>query len=575
MVYRNARDQAVASADFAKLGHAVLQKRFVRACVYQLGAAYIVGVLASVNLRNGPLSVALALFSLHTLLYTAASYVCGVAVLVLHAQLFQVMRAPHGSHFPRLQRLLRSPGGTFAMVGGFVGLSQAMFVVHAWMFGGRVARLWLYPEGQYGPPQLNPAWLASWVLAAAVGAGYAVQLIAEERMQLAFPSVEQSRIHTIKRRLPASVARAFGFAAAVVWRFWAAYFVFGWAFYRAACGVLARVLATSSYGVGNPLLSASAVVFWLHSSTLVVLTWEFAHQLFEIVSTEPTHINELSCDRNLCLLNGLKHDESPMIQHLAYQELCRLTEFGTEQRAEILNDIDRLGGSMWSQVSAQCIAVIKTATSQLQAEQGAGADAKKTGGAAVLPPQLGKPAAEPIVMSAMSGGAPMMDILQQHRRQRDTAAGPKAPATVVSAQNLFEPEAQGLEKYVLTTLRDALLQSAVGQRILSRSHRARSTMAFANFQLQVWAVRSLMRLVEYSLEEDKYGVVQGDIAKVLETLFAYLAALEKCMLSVESSSSAAAGAAGLGGKGGAFNVQTSARQPWVMAQVVRGPEVAA
>ncbi|KAJ1931946.1 Nuclear pore complex subunit, partial [Kickxella alabastrina] len=235
----------------------------------------------------------------------------------------------------------------------------------------------------------------------------------------------------------------------------------------------------------------------------------------------------------------------------------------------ILNDIDRLGGSMWSQVSAQCIAVIKTATSQLQAEQGAGADVKKTGGVAVLPPQSRKPAAEPIVMSAMSGGAPMMDILQQHRRQRDNVAGPKAPAAVVSAQNLFEPEAQGLEKYVLTTLRDALLQSAVGQRILSRSHRARSTMAFANFQLQVWAVRSLMRLVECSLEEDKYGVVQGDIAKVLETLFVYLAALEKCMLSVESSSSAAADAADLGGKGGAFNVQTSARQPWVMAQVVR------
>ncbi|KAJ2504103.1 phosphate system positive regulatory protein pho81, partial [Coemansia sp. RSA 2052] len=290
------------------------------------------------------------------------SYIVGLGALVVHARLFQVTRSPHTSHFPKLQRLLRSPAGTGTAIGAYVAMSCFMMVVHGWMFGGLSTRMWLYPEGSYGPPQLNPAWLASCVLATVLGCSYGAQLIMDERLQLSFPAIEQSRIYALKDRLPGGFTRALGFSFGVLWRFWLGYFVLGWGVYRSACGVLARVMTTSAYGVSNPLFSLSGLSFWLLNGTLTALVWELAHQLFETIATEPTHINALSLDRNACLLNGLKHVDSPLVQHLAYQELYRLTMFDAGQRTEILADIDRPMGTMWAQVSGQCIGVITTAT---------------------------------------------------------------------------------------------------------------------------------------------------------------------------------------------------------------------
>ncbi|KAJ2343434.1 hypothetical protein IWW50_005220, partial [Coemansia erecta] len=67
MVYRNARDQAVASADFAKLAHMILRQRFLRACVYEVPFAYMVAVVANLSLRRGVFSLAHALVAPRTL----------------------------------------------------------------------------------------------------------------------------------------------------------------------------------------------------------------------------------------------------------------------------------------------------------------------------------------------------------------------------------------------------------------------------------------------------------------------------------------------------------------------------
>ncbi|KAJ2314714.1 Nuclear pore complex subunit [Coemansia sp. RSA 2704] len=546
MVYLNARDQAVASADFAKLAHIILRQRFLRACVYEVPFAYMVAVVANLSFRTGVFSLLYALVLPRTLGYTVAAYLAGVASLIVHAQLFQVTRAAHSSHFPRLQRLLRHPASTGTAVGVYVLLAYFLLIVHRAMFGGNFARMWLYPEGAYGPPQLNPGWLASWVFATAMGAGYALSLLANERLQLAFPAIEQSRIYALKDRLPGSFARAFGFATGVLWRFWLGYFVFGWGLYRSVCGVLARIFSTSAYGVGSPLLSASSLIFWLHSGVLMTLTWELAHQLFETILTEPTHINELSLDRNLCLLNGLKHSDSPLIQHLAFQELYRLTTFSAEQRTEILTDIDRPSGTMWTQISGECIGVIKAATTQLQAQ--------------APPPEKPKPAKPALASSfdasvaVRAGGAPMKDILQRNRRAPPNGQ-PPAPAEPTSSVDLFGIEAQGLEKYVLTALRDMLMRSPLGQRIWSRSQRARSISTFSNFQQQVWAVRALMRLVERSIVEDQFGVVQADISSVLGCLLAYLTELERSAAQTDGTT--------------AYNVQAASRQTVAMVQVLR------
>lgn len=561
------RQTATSLADFSQLAQTILYQRFLRAVVYEAFFAYVIGVVANINLQRGLFSIPIALFSLRTFGYTLAVYATGLAVLLIHSQLYQVTRAPHGSHFPKLQRLLRDPLSTGMTMGAYIGFSYFMLIVHGWMFGTQATSMWLYLEGNYGPPQLNPGWVASWVLATAIGAGYGAQLIMNERLQLSFPSVEQSRVYTFKDRLPGCLVRSFDFAFSALWRFWLGYFVFGWGLYRSICGFIGHIITTSSYRVGNPLLGIGNLMFWLLNGTLVVLCWEFAHSLFEIVVTEPTHINELSPDHNGCLVNGLRHKQDKMVQYLAYQELYRITEFSSKKRAGILTDIDRSAGSMWSQVLGECLDVIKTATDQIKTQNPAAKSSPTP--AKSEDEKLNKNDTGSTIMQA--GGAPMKDILQRSSKRVTWADGqgndsrlasnPAAnPITrqTVPLKDLFGPEAQGLEKYVLTTIRDALVQSTVGQRILLQTGKAQSTIALANFQQQVWAVRSLMRLAKCSLKEDAYGVVQKDIPTVLTVLFAYLKELESSVSSSQSGSGYQE-----------FNVQHTSRQTLSMIQVVR------
>ncbi|KAJ2908803.1 hypothetical protein GGI21_002518, partial [Coemansia aciculifera] len=217
MVYRNARNQAAASADFAKLGHVILMQRFTRACVYELLLAYMIAVVATVNVKTDFYRIPFALFSTRTMGYAAVTYAVGLGVLAVHARLYQITRSPYTSHFPKLQRLLRSPFSTGTAVGAYVVMAYFMMAAHRWMFGGASTHMWLYPEGRYGPPQLNPAWLASWVLAAVFGGSYAVQLVMDERLQLSFPAIEQNRIYALRDRMPSGFTRALGFAFGVLW----------------------------------------------------------------------------------------------------------------------------------------------------------------------------------------------------------------------------------------------------------------------------------------------------------------------------------------------------------------------
>ncbi|KAJ1673855.1 Nuclear pore complex subunit, partial [Spiromyces aspiralis] len=156
-------------------------------------------------------------------------------------------------------------------------------------------------------------------------------------------------------------------------------------------------------------------------------------------------------------------------------------------------------------------------------------------------------------------------------------SGKAASVAATAASGSPARPQRSLEEVVLASLRDALLQSSLGKRILSQLSQGHTFNAFSNFEVQVWALRSLAMFVHHSLDEDDFGVVQKDIPAIMTSLLAYLAQLELFIMDAKgagySSSWANSGArmpaAVAHNRQLAFNSQLAHPQAHALIQVVR------
>lgn len=275
--------------------------------------------------------------------------------------------------------------------------------------------------------------------------------------------------------------------------------------------------------------------------SLLNLTWELGNAAFSAyVAQEPLKngrpITYESRDPNGSLITGLK-GKKLQTKAFAFWELASIATEYQGRRKTIFEDIDRLGGSSWSQISTICLSQINEVNDRISAYLNPPA-------AATLPtntiPDAGLP--------RLTAGPRRENVLgasQPPKGYRETISQTTASLAQTYGQTPSSPVAQA--KHLLDKAKSAVLSPAQ-EEALSPSGIFAALQPFALEILQypigvpfrqsycrrlnaimlgtphgdvgiiVDAIDALTRLVIHSLKEDPYGNVQHSIPLIIRTL---------------------------------------------------------
>ena len=213
----------------------------------------------------------------------------------------------------------------------------------------------------------------------------------------------------------------------------------------------------------------------------------------------------------------------------------------------IFEDIDRKGGSAWSQILAVCIEVIKGMDSRIAEFQAPPVAPKPvTKEEATQPlPRMGQPLKDGLKQSGdifstpnskSKGVAQSVGSFAKAHGQSPPGSSPiarkllaKAENAVLTPEQMKAVEANG-PSAVFRDRAVVLLQSSFGWPFRQEYRRRIAAIVlgspYGDVGIIVDAINSLTRFAVCSLEEDKYGNVQRDVKLIIQTLTASVTKLE-------------------------------------------------
>ncbi|KAF9998568.1 Nucleoporin NDC1 [Entomortierella chlamydospora] len=252
-----------------------------------------------------------------------------------------------------------------------------------------------------------------------------------------------------------------------------------------------------------------------------------------------------SVDPNACIVTGLKVDGSnttpeSLLTYHAYQELNSLAGYVPSRRAEIFSEAAYMP-SGWKQISEHCMGLLNKAASRIDKASSKGSSTASTAVSQTLNTTIRRR------LPPGKGGALETNIFRASKQEHflDSLKGPSteemlAKARIEADKSLADPNSgkrpnlggsrDRLElvafRWISKNLRDLVFKHPELQKQLSRIPSQDLFRATEDFQLTVWSFQSLARLVVASYREDRYGVVQRDIAKILEAMLKLLMSME-------------------------------------------------
>lgn len=295
----------------------------------------------------------------------------------------------------------------------------------------------------------------------------------------------------------------------------------------------------------------------LFSGSMLVICWQTANLFFSVfISKEPLKrtqpLTVESNDPNGSLLDGLKAKKET-VRAFAFWELCLISQQFTDRRKAIFNDIDREGGSAWSQIMQSATAEIKGISTRIDetTKPSPGPSISETEQAQPVihslprltdPPKEGNVfASSPKATSrhekfgdafstaAKSYGQSPDWTPVARAKARD--AFDRASTAVLSPERKQKLLASTREIKLLTDgtstrkpenvhpLIAQFLRSPLGQPFRQTYDRRLSSIVlgtpYATASPIVDAIESLNRLLVASLQEDSYGTVQSDVPNVV------------------------------------------------------------
>lgn len=306
-----------------------------------------------------------------------------------------------------------------------------------------------------------------------------------------------------------------------------------------------------------PPISPGLVIRSLISGSLLVICWQTANLVFSVfISKEPLKrgqpLTGEAKDPNGSLLNGLKAKKEA-VKTFAFWELCLISEQFADRRKAIFSDIDREGGSAWSQISQSATEVVKGISDRINettnpSSRQATPPAEQPEPVLHTLPRLSEPpkegnffASSPKATSRQEKfGEAFSTAAKSYGQSPDWTPVARAKARDVfdrASTVMLSPERKrkllsSTQEFKLLTdgtptrkpenvhpLIAQFLRSPLGQPFRQTYARRLSSIVlgspYAAVSPIVDAVESLHRLLVASLQEDNYGTVQSDVPGIV------------------------------------------------------------
>ncbi|KAL5050328.1 hypothetical protein BDW71DRAFT_173620 [Aspergillus fruticulosus] len=306
----------------------------------------------------------------------------------------------------------------------------------------------------------------------------------------------------------------------------------------------------------KPLL----IVRTMFSGALLVICWQTTNLFFSIfLSQEPLKrgrpLTSEAKDPNGSLLNGLKAKKET-VRAFAFWELCFISQQFPDRRKAIFNDIDREGGSAWTQILQSATEVIQGISTRINEQKSSPASSR---------PSLAETKSEPTLRT-------LPRLTDPVKEGNIFAASPKSITTHGKLSDGFSstlrsignspdwtPKARARARDVLDRASSAVLSPERKQKLLSSSqdfklltgasstrpekiHPILAQLLRSPFGLLIRqpfarrlsgtvlgtptaslssiidAIESLTHLLIASLKEDPYGKVQTDVPAIVRLL---------------------------------------------------------
>ncbi|KAG0646041.1 Acetyl-deacylase [Hyphodiscus hymeniophilus] len=303
----------------------------------------------------------------------------------------------------------------------------------------------------------------------------------------------------------------------------------------------------------------------VYAGFLLIMLWEVGNAAFSIhVSQAPLKndrpITYESRDPSGSLLTGL-NGKKLQTRAFAFWELACISERFEGRRKVIFEDIDRKGGSTWSQILAVCLETItgiddRIADYEVLSNAGSMVEAKTKQMPISHLPRIGQPLkdgiakpgdlfeSQPPPKSRSAGAAQYFDTISKSLGQSPPRNSSPTSSKVVAkagdavlTHNQREKVAQDGYPALFQEWATQFLRTRMGWPFREEYSRRIVKIVlgspYGDVGVIVDAIDSMTRLAACSLQEDKYGGVQKDVKKIIQTLTATHNKLERFNNSLE------------------------------------------
>ncbi|KAF9430131.1 Nucleoporin NDC1 [Entomortierella beljakovae] len=425
-------------------------------------------------------------------------------------------------------------------------------VLHALILAPSNVKLTNYSDiviyiSEKGISQINERYILTRTFSVILGISYGITHLLYQRDLLSFTEVQLSAVeHIFNNYRKEALKKSFRFAVRLTAAFWVVYnILLSRILVNMAMKFVAEDISYHSPQYGPRWYSIGLAIRLFFTAFSISVFMESVQILCDHFLSHKMNVSVSSVDPIACIISGLKVDGSntspeSLITYHAFQELNTLARYTPPMRKEIFSEAAFVPSS-WKQVSERCIELLDKAVVRIDK-----ASSKKPLAASVA-------ASESLSATIRrrlpigKGGAVETNIFRASKSEKffDSLKGPSTEEILTKARieadkSLADPNSgkrpnlggsrDRLElvafRWISNSLKDLVFKHPELQKQLSQIPKPALFHATEDFQLTVWSFQSLARLVVASYNEDRYGIVQKDIPRILESMLKLLMSLE-------------------------------------------------